>query len=216
MSSFQIVDKNFLMVSCIIPAYNEEKYIKNTIESIKNSGLVDEIIVIDDGSTDNTNKIVQKLNYVKIITNKKNLGKAQSILRGVKLSMGNIILICDADLQGINFDDLSKLINPIKNNKFDITIASNIPFVIKRFSGLRCLKKEIFKLIDKNNLSRVNYNIEEIINEVIKNYNLKFKYIKVNKIRNVHKIIKYGLIKGTYLSLKMYLELINYFIKKIW
>ncbi|GIW65681.1 MAG: hypothetical protein KatS3mg094_200 [Candidatus Parcubacteria bacterium] len=196
------------MISCLIPAYNEEKYIKNTIESLKNTNLIDEIIVIDDASTDKTFEIIKKIKGIKIIKNYKNLGKTKCILRGLKSSSGNTILLVDADLQGLNYFDLSNLIKPVENNELDITIAYGIPFVLKKFSGLRCLKREIFNLLNERKLKTANYGLEKIINKAIKKHNLKFKYIKMQKIRNIHKIKKYGLIKGLKLTIKMYLEII--------
>lgn len=201
------------MISCLIPAYNEEKYIKSTLENIINSKICNEIIVIDDGSSDKTSQIVKNFNSIKLIKNKSNIGKSKSILRGLENSIGNIILLVDADLQGLNRKNLEKLINPIKNNEVDITIASNIPFVLKQFSGLRCLKREVFNLLDKNEINNSNYGFEIILNEVISKYNLRFKYIKMNGIKNVHKIKKYGLILGLKLTLKMYLEIFLIFFK---
>ncbi|MGC8981459.1 MAG: glycosyltransferase family 2 protein [Minisyncoccia bacterium] len=54
------------MISCIIPAYNEEKRIKDVIEAIKNSKLIDEIIVVSDGSTDNTYEMAKNVILIKL------------------------------------------------------------------------------------------------------------------------------------------------------
>jgi len=96
--------KKNLSVSFIIPAYNEEKTITESIKSIFDSDYknIIEVIVVNDGSTDNTKKIVQKLlkQYpkLKLINNKKNLGnaaKSQNV--GLKYATGDIIAVVDAD-----------------------------------------------------------------------------------------------------------------------
>jgi cellulose synthase/poly-beta-1,6-N-acetylglucosamine synthase-like glycosyltransferase len=93
----------FPMVSIITPAYNEESAIESTI---KNLLALDypkdkkEIIVVNDGSTDSTAEIVQRLmkfhNEIKLI-NKKNSGKADSLNRGIAMAKGEFIIVVDAD-----------------------------------------------------------------------------------------------------------------------
>jgi glycosyltransferase involved in cell wall biosynthesis len=203
------------MITCLIPAYNEEKNIENTIKSIINTNIFDEIIVIDDDSKDKTNLLIKNFikdnKNIKLIKNKYNLGKTKSILKGLKYSKGELIVLIDADLRGLNKENLEKLISPVRNNELDITIGSNIPFVLKRFSGLRCLKREVFDLLDKNKLKNSRYNLEEIINEAIKKFNLRAKYVKLNGVKNIHKIKKYGLINGIKLTLQMYFEILKNF-----
>ena len=77
-------------LSVIIPAYNEEARIKNTLEKIhsylKNQDYTYEIIIVNDGSTDNTwalvNEIAQKIKEVRILKNEKNRGKGFTIKKG--------------------------------------------------------------------------------------------------------------------------------------
>jgi len=93
--------KNYSL-SAIIPAYNEEKSIKETVLQVLNSDYknLKEIIVVNDGSKDNTASIVRKLmkRYKKVkLLNKKNTGKADSINKGIKLAKGELIAVIDAD-----------------------------------------------------------------------------------------------------------------------
>ncbi len=92
-------------VSIIIPAYNERKRIKKTIESINGyfleKALTRQIIVVDDGSTDNTSDIVEdlkkKIDGLSIITYRPNRGKGYAVRRGVEACQGEYILFTDAD-----------------------------------------------------------------------------------------------------------------------
>jgi len=89
-------------VSVLIPAYNEEDSIKGTVEAVLKSDYKNilEIIVINDGSTDNTRKIVEgvmKKNKLVKILNKKNSGKADSINQALKIAKGELVVIMDAD-----------------------------------------------------------------------------------------------------------------------
>ena len=112
-----------MLISIIIPIYNEEKIIKkllikvNSVKKIKK-----EIILINDGSTDNTLKILKrdcKKLYTKIISYKKNMGKGYACRMGINKCSGDIIIIQDGDLE-YNPRDYHKLINPILNNKTNI------------------------------------------------------------------------------------------------
>jgi glycosyltransferase involved in cell wall biosynthesis len=83
-------------ISIIIPAFNEEKYIEKTIQKIKKSTIKDyEIIVALDSCTDNTEKIVKKLNVKYIKVNARKASAARNA--GVKLARGEILVFLDAD-----------------------------------------------------------------------------------------------------------------------
>ncbi len=89
-------------VSFIVPAYNEESTIGDTIQHIFNIDYkIKEVIVINDCSTDNTRKIIENLlkkySNLKLINNEKNLGKAGSLNKGWKTATGELIAVVDAD-----------------------------------------------------------------------------------------------------------------------
>jgi len=81
-------------VSLIIPAYNEEGGLPLVIEECM--GMVDEIVVVDDGSTDQTYKIAKKYD-VKLYRHERNMGKAVAIRTGINNATGDIIILTDAD-----------------------------------------------------------------------------------------------------------------------
>ncbi len=119
-----------MKLSIIIPCYNEEKTIKELILNIKKSinslNITNEIILINDNSTDKTNDILEnELNdsIDKVIHNPKNLGKGYSIKKGVEFAKGEFILIQDADLE-YDPKDYSKLLSPLQNNIADVVFGS--------------------------------------------------------------------------------------------
>ena len=86
-------------ISVVIPCFNEQNYIEETINDILNKTNVDEIIFVDDASTDRSVEIVQNIKNtkIKIIKNSKNLGKGESLKNGFSHVTSDIIVIQDAD-----------------------------------------------------------------------------------------------------------------------
>lgn len=117
---------NEINVSVIIPAYNEKDYIEKTISAILLWSVSLEIIVVDDGSTDNTGTIVSDLKSVNkninLITLEKNSGKGNALMNGIKYAEGSILIFLDADL-GNSAQYAINLIYPIKDDEADMTIA---------------------------------------------------------------------------------------------
>ena len=114
-------------VSVIIPCYNEERTIKEIVITVKKHIQEnDEIIVVDDGSTDNSQYILKnELKDIvdKLIINDQNYGKGYSIRKGISLVEGEITLIQDADLE-YHPSDYIKLLKPIKDGFADVVYGS--------------------------------------------------------------------------------------------
>ena len=92
------------LISIIIPAYNEEKFIGQLLEKIESVpteklGYEKEVIVVDDGSADRTSEVARQFPGVQVIRQEANQGKGAAVRAGVKNSRGDFILIQDADLE---------------------------------------------------------------------------------------------------------------------
>ena len=112
-------------LSIIIPAYNEEAVIAKTLSEVGNylsqQTYSSEIILVNDGSTDDTAKIASGFSEVVLINNKVNTGKGASIKRGVAAASKDFILFIDADL-AISINNCNRFINFASD--FDIVIGS--------------------------------------------------------------------------------------------
>ncbi len=113
------------MISVLIPAFNEEKRIGMTIQSVYQTLLLQdeefEIITIDDGSKDNTGEIA-RMYGAKVISLLENLGKGRAMNHGLKEAKGEILLLIDADLkESAKF--VKELLQPILYDKADMTIG---------------------------------------------------------------------------------------------
>ncbi|MBP7708152.1 glycosyltransferase [Candidatus Pacearchaeota archaeon] len=161
-------------VSCIIPAYNEENRISNVLKVVVNHPLIDEVIVVNDCSKDNTLEKIRAFKKVKVLDNKKNLGKTASVLRALKISKHEIAVFIDADLLELNKKNISDLILPVLTGKSKTSLAmlGNLP-VFKIIgadsgSGQRALIKNLLNF--KKIAELAPYGLESYINsEIIKN-----------------------------------------------
>lgn len=113
-------------VSVVIPAYNSSQYIGQAIESVLNQNVNLEIIVVDDGSTDDLDSIIlqyKELNNFFYIKNMSNLGVAESRNIGVKNAKGNYIAFLDADDMWLKGKLLAQ-INLMKENGYIFTYTA--------------------------------------------------------------------------------------------
>lgn len=119
-----------MKLSIIIPSYNEAPTIMKVINKILslNTPYSVEIIIINDGSSDDTAEILKNLSYVKnikIITNNKNRGKGASIRKGLTMAAGDIILVQDADLE-YDPGDIPKLLEQFNNKEVKVVYGSRV------------------------------------------------------------------------------------------
>ncbi len=117
--------KDQILISIILPAYNEEKTIKRIIESLPYNNSI-EIIVIDDKSTDNSLREIQKVNgnrQIKLLRHKQNRGYGGAVITGINQAKGDVIVTMDSDGQH-NPEDIIGLVKPIFKDEADCTIGS--------------------------------------------------------------------------------------------
>lgn len=120
--------KNISKLSIVIPVYNEELYVGTILSKITSMNLASlnlekEVIVIDDGSTDNSFNICKNYKDIKIIQHVQNRGKGAAIKTGLKYASGNIILIQDADLE-YDPGDYLLLLEPILDERASVVYGS--------------------------------------------------------------------------------------------
>lgn len=199
-------------LSFIIPAYNEGLFIENTLgaldQIISDKKLPYEILVVDDGSRDNTLTVVRryagKNGHVRILTYNENVGKGHAIRTGFMNANGNVVVFTDGDME-IDLRDISSYLDALEHS--DIVIASKrhtnshvtVPFSrrvlsevfnsIVRFltgiplkdtqSGLKAMRKSAFiDIFPKLAVKRYAFDVELLA--VANLYGLKIVEMPVN------------------------------------
>lgn len=123
-----------MIVTALIPAFNEEENLPLTIQGLKKLEEIKQIIVVDDGSSDNTAKIAKKLG-AQVICHPINRGKGHALNSGAPFVLGDYVALVDADLKE-SVIELRKLIDPVIKGECDMSIAVFPPASKKGGMGL--------------------------------------------------------------------------------
>lgn len=162
-------------VAVIIPVINEEESVPNVISTTSNFELVDEVIVVDDGSTDRTVEVVEELaksnSKVKLLKNPENKGKAYSINEGVNSTDAEVLLFLDSDLVGLNDRHLMGLLMLVLEGLCDMSMMvvennqkiGSFGGLGKIWSGQRCLYRDDF--LEMKIPTNIGYGLETIMNQ---------------------------------------------------
>jgi glycosyltransferase involved in cell wall biosynthesis len=115
-----------MRVSVVIPAYNEINTIGEIVRRVEATGVPEEIVIVDDGSTDGTRDVLKEMDgngKVRVILRKRNQGKGAAVMDGIRAAQGEIVLIQDADLE---YDprDYPELLKPIEEGLADVVYGS--------------------------------------------------------------------------------------------
>lgn len=122
------VEINLPPISVIVAAYNEQAFIETTVVSIIESGFPCEVIVVDDGSTDQTPEILRKFGEkIKIVSHPTNKGKGTAMASGLKEAAGEIVIFCDAHLLGLKQHHLLSLVLPLIYGSAKAVLGVDIP-----------------------------------------------------------------------------------------
>ena len=186
-------------VSAIICVYNEEKTVRDVIVSVSETLIVNEVIIVNDGSTDNTKKIIEKLNEDIEMTDihfAKNEGKGYAMAVGVENATNEIIVFVDADLSNLMKEHFIQLTMPIIKNEADMVLGQASETLInynvnpfKSLTGERSLlKKDILPLVNKMQKSR--FGVETLINLYYQSKGKTVKYVMLSGLKHPTKFDK--------------------------
>lgn len=108
------MNKEDILISVVIPCYNEFNTLEKVVDSVRNCGLKTEIILVDDFSTDGTRKLIKdkvRTQVDKVLFHRKNMGKGAALRTGFKAATGDFVIVQDADLE-YNPKEFIKLVEP--------------------------------------------------------------------------------------------------------
>jgi glycosyltransferase involved in cell wall biosynthesis len=197
-------------VSCVIPAYNEETRIGNVLEAVVNHPLIDEIIVVDDGSRDGTRAEAQGFPSVRLLTSEKNIGKSGSIAKGVRVSTGEYLVFLDADLVGLAPKDVTALLRPVLSGAADFSISLRHDVLVPwRMIGLDYLSGEraLHRGLVVEHLDTIaqlpGFGFESYLNSLVIESGARVQVVRWPTVGHTFKVHKYGIWEGVRGEMRM-------------
>ena len=204
-------------ITAVIPAYNEEKTIEKILIEVKKVELIDRIIVVSDGSRDNTADIARRQG-VEVIELTKNIGKGGALKEGIDRCKSDIILLLDADLVGIKTTHIDCLLRPVIYREVDMKLGlfdkgrlstDFAQWVTPYLSGQRAVRRYILDGILDMNITR--YGIETAMTKYVKKNNIAVKKVSLLNLTHMTKEEKFGLVEGLKERVKMYWDVLKTF-----
>ncbi|NLX91236.1 MAG: glycosyltransferase family 2 protein [Firmicutes bacterium] len=203
-------------IMAIIPAYNEERTIGNVLSALKEVSLVKKIIVVSDGSTDNTVQVARSYG-VEVVELEENRGKGGALKAGLDNAKADVVLFLDADLLGLTPSHVYNLLYPVINGEADMTIgifekgriATDLAQKMAPYlSGQRALKFHLLEQISDLDVAR--FGVEVALNRFMESSKITVKEVLLRDMSHVMKEEKLGVWKGMAARMKMYWEIIKY------
>ncbi len=213
-------------IACVIPAYNEEKHIAGVLDVLCGVTEFDQIIVVDDASTDGTPAVVREYcsrdSRVRHLRMPKNSGKGGAMVTGANNANSDLVVFLDADLIDLKRKHVLDLVEPVRNNGCSMTLGifsggrmrtdwahRLTPFL----TGQRCLRWSLYKSAPDLELAR--YGVEVALNLHAWHRKYRIANIPWKGVTHVMKPEKVGRFKGCRSYLEMYVEILKYVSKHI-
>lgn len=207
--------KTHSSVVAIIPAFNEAKGIGTVLEVLRQVDCIDEIIIVNDGSTDNTAEIVSQSknldSRIRIISHEKNRGKGCAFYTAKAATQAPYLLALDADLIGLEPSHIESLIQPVVSGQADMTLGlfqggrwnTDLSHRITPWlTGQRCFRAEIFNHISSRAAS--GYGVETAIAIASRQLGWRCLNVPWRGVTHPPSEIHRGLIRGLFNRITMY------------
>jgi glycosyltransferase involved in cell wall biosynthesis len=201
-------------VSAIIAAYNEQDTIASVVRAVEGHPLVDEIIVVDDGSTDATSARAQETS-ARVITLEANQGKAGAMSAGVRAALNDTILFLDADILGLTHEMITLTVTPVLTGKCGMFVAirarrsywmNRLLYFIPVLGGERALTRQIWRNVPRT--YRKGFQIEIALNYYTKKSGSRMGFGVMPGLSQVIKEKKRGFWLGLWQRIKMCAEVL--------
>jgi glycosyltransferase involved in cell wall biosynthesis len=205
-----------MKVSAIVPAYNEAERISAVIIPLKAARHVDEIIVVDDGSSDGTAKVAKSLG-VEVIHLPENRGKAAALDAGVLRARNDVFIFLDADLVGLRPEHIELLISIYEEKGLDMVVGifrsgrlnTDIAQSIAPYlSGQRVLSRRIWERLREKS-GELEFGVEMALTKLSLKEDWAEERVFLDGVTHVLKEEKRGLSRGLRERMLMYRDILR-------
>ena len=215
--------------TAIVAAYNEEKTIAAVLEALTRSPLIDEVIVVSDGSEDRTVPIARAFDGVRTVALRENHGKGYAMAVGVANAANDILFFCDGDMYNVTEEHIAALVLPVVRGDCDMNIGVRNRGPIANFfhlklhagpilSGIRVMRRAVFEIVPAQYQSH--YKIEAALNCFCERNGFRQMATVIYGLDHVIKESKRGLTDGLnqrwHMSREVFLLLFDLYVFETW
>ena len=194
-----------MRTTAVVAAYNEEKTIAAVLRALTSSPLIDEVIVVSDGSEDRTVEIARTFEGVRTVALHDNHGKGFAMAVGVANATSDTLFFCDGDMFNITEEHIEALVRPVLRGECDMNIGvRNRGQVLNFFhlqmqcgpvlSGIRVMRREVFDAVPPQ--YQAAYKIEAALNCFCSRSGYRQRHTIIHNLNHVLKETKRGLAGG--------------------
>lgn len=188
-----------MRVSCIIPAYNEAATIADVVRAARDCAVVDDVIVVSDGSTDSTARYAAQARADQVIVLYRNGGKGRAVLEAAAQARGDVLLLLDADLVGVTPAHLAELLAPVLDGRAEMAVAlfADDPWhsLMRPLSGQRALRRSLL-LARPEELKWTGFGLELALDRMARERRATVARVVWRGIGHRSKQEKYGTVNG--------------------
>ena len=197
-------------ISCVVCAYNEADRIRNILDVIVGHPTLGEVIVVNDGSTDETEALIRSYPTIRVLSHSPNRGKTYALSRGIAAARYDHLMLLDADLAGITPADIDALAAPVMRGEAEVSISlrSNSLWVYRQLgldfvSGERVVPKWLLKSAVEAMQRLPRWGGEVFMNEIFIRQGCRIAVVRWRRVLNIRKYQKVGAWRGAWAEAKM-------------
>ncbi len=205
-----------MKATAVIPAFNEAERIGAVLTAVCAAESIGEVLVVDDGSQDNTAAVAAGVPGVKVVALPENHGKAGAMWHGASRAKHEVVVFLDADLINLTPAHVEDLVRPVLAEEADMTVGqfwSGSPLVTAwmRFcpaiSGQRAMRAADFLNIP--GIQRAGFGVEVAVTRAALSRGQRVRYVHLPNISHVWKESKRGLWRGLGMRVEMYCQILR-------
>jgi polyisoprenyl-phosphate glycosyltransferase len=215
-------------ITAIVAAYNEENTIGDVLRALTSSPHIDEVIVVSDGSTDNTVRISRGFD-VRTLALRENRGKGYAMRIGVDYASHDTLFFVDGDMLNVTERTIESLVLPVLRDECDMNIGVRHRGPVLDFlhlkmqcgpvlSGIRVMKREVFEKVPPQYQER--FKIEAALNCFCSRSGYRQQHTVIYELRHIIKESKRGLADGLRarweMSREVFLLLFDLYVFETW